>query len=399
MGGPLEGVKVIEVAAWTFVPASGAVLSDLGADVIKVEPPNGDPQRGLKNLLNINPGSVNPFLEMPNHGKRSITIDLTTPQGHDTLLRLCETADVFSTSFLPAVRKKLRIDPEDIMDRNPRIIYARGTGWGNEGPMREVGGYDLAAAWATSGIAVEMPSPDGEPNFQPRAFFDLLGGNAIAGAISAALYQREKTGVGEVVDVSLMALGMWSMAIGITAAKFAPPMAQSRLSPGNVLSNVYRTSDDRWIYFVCLQADRFWGEFCAIIGAPAMTDDPRYANADARYQNQAECVAALDAIFATRTFEEWRVAFADFSGVWAPVLNFTEVVDHVQVAPNGFMPEVTGHNGETFRLVAPPAQFGLKPTVPAGPAPELGQHTEFILLEAGFDWEEIRKLRESGALG
>ena len=398
MSKPLEGVRVVEVAAWTFVPAAGAVLADLGADVIKVEPPNGDPQRGLKNLLNIDPGAVNPFVEMPNRGKRSITLDLSTSGGREALLRLCEQADVFLTSYLPAVRAKLGIDVDDVMARNPRIVYGRGSGWGDEGPMREVGGYDLAAGWATSGMASEMTSPTGEPNFQPRAFFDLMGGNAIAGAISAALFQRERTGRGDVVDVALMNVGMWAMSMGITAAD-APPMVQDRRRPGNVLSSVYPTQDGRWIYFVCLQSDRFWPELCALIGAPHLATDPRYVDADARFANQEECVRDLDAVFTTRTFAEWRETLHNFSGVWAPVLDFTEVARHVQVEPNGFLPEVKGNDGATFRLVAPPARFGGQPTTPQGPAPEVGQHTELVLMESGFEWDEIEKLRASGALG
>jgi crotonobetainyl-CoA:carnitine CoA-transferase CaiB-like acyl-CoA transferase len=399
MSGPLAGVKVVEVAAWTFVPSSGAVLADLGADVIKVEPPNGDPQRGLKNLLNIDEGAVNPFLEMPNRGKRSITIDLSTAEGLETLLRLCESADVFLTSYLPQVRRKLGIDVDVISARNPRIIYAKGSGWGPHGPMSEAGGYDLAAGWATTGMAYEMPSPTGEPNMQPRAFYDLIGGNTIAGAVSAALFQRERTGHGDVVDVSLMNVGMWALGMDITGSPYAPKQQQNRLAPGNVLSNVYPTQDGRWIYFVCLQSDRFWAELCALIGASELATDPRYETAERRFKNRRDCVEALDAVFTGNPLAYWLDALKDFSGVWAPVLDMEEVARHVQVEPNGYLPEVEAHDGSSFRLVAPPVRFGDRHTVPQGPAPEVGQHTEFVLIEAGFEWEEIEKLRESGALG
>ncbi|HEY2330704.1 MAG TPA: CoA transferase, partial [Acidimicrobiales bacterium] len=179
MAGPLDGVRVVEVANWTFVPAAGAILADLGADVIKVESPSGDPQRALQNLLNFGVSGPNPFLEIPNRGKRSITLDLGTDGGRELLMKIVATADVFLTSNLAPIRNRLRIDVDDIRAANPQIIYVRGTGWGSEGPMAEVGGYDMACGWATSGMAHKMMS--GEPLPQPAAFFDLQGGNTIAG--------------------------------------------------------------------------------------------------------------------------------------------------------------------------------------------------------------------------
>src|ERR1700735_536155 len=185
---PFEGVRVVEGAAWTFVPAAGAAVADLGADVIKVEPPSGDPQRGLMNLLGSaeRPGP-NPFVEIPNRGKRGITIDLATEAGRDLLLELALTADVFLTSYLPATRAKLRIELEDLRSANPRIIYVCGHGWGARGPMRDTGGFDLAAGWASAGMAYKMTRSAEEPMFQPAAFFDLQGANAIARAICTPL--------------------------------------------------------------------------------------------------------------------------------------------------------------------------------------------------------------------
>lgn len=400
MSKPLEGVRVIEVAAWTFVPAAGAVMADLGADVIKVEPPNGDPQRGLANMLNFAEGAMNPFLEVPNRGKRSVTLDLTSANGRDALLKMCESADVFLTSYLPAVRSKLGIDVADVTAVNDKLIYVRGTGWGSEGPMVDTGGYDLAAGWATSGLAHRLPSPDGDPNAQPAAFFDLIGANNIAGAVSAALYQRERTGKADVVDVSLMNVGMWAMGMDIAGSPYAPPIVQRRTEPGNPITNSYPTKDDRWLYLVCLQADRFWPEVCNTIGRPDLIDDPRFADAASRFANKTECVETLDEVFRTKTLDEWKVAFEGFSGVWAPVVSALEVRDHVQVEPNGFLPEITGLDGaSTFRVVAPPQHFGGEPTTPAGPAPETGQHTEEVLLDYGFEWDDIAALRENGALG
>ncbi|VFA88405.1 Formyl-coenzyme A transferase [Gordonia paraffinivorans] len=216
---PFDGVRVVEIAAWTFVPGAGAILADLGADVIKVEPPSGDPQRNLQNALNRKEGAPNPFLEVPNRGKRSITLDLTTDDGHDLLLTLVEKADVVLTSYLPAQRAKLRVDIDDLMAVNPQLVYVRGTGWGSKGDKVNVGGFDAAAAWSAGGTMHKLTPPGAErPTMQPAAYYDLQGSSAIAGAVGMALFRRERTGTGGVVDVSLLNTGMWPLSPDLTAA-------------------------------------------------------------------------------------------------------------------------------------------------------------------------------------
>jgi crotonobetainyl-CoA:carnitine CoA-transferase CaiB-like acyl-CoA transferase len=398
---PFEGIRVLEVASWTFVPAAGAAMADLGADVIKVEPPSGDPQRGLMNLLGSaeRPGP-NPFVEIPNRGKRGITVDLAAAAGRDLLLELALTADVFLTSYLPATRAKLGIDLEDLRSANPRIIYACGHGWGARGPMRDTGGFDLAAGWASAGMAYKMTRSAEEPMFQPAAFFDLQGANAIAGAIGTALFQRERTGTPTEVDVSLLGMGIWTLSPDIMAGPYVGTMpSPDRTRVANPLTNSYPTLDGRWIYLVCLQADRFWAELCDVIDRPELTMDVRFADMATRAQHAEECVAELEATFLTGTLDEWRKRLAGFTGVWAPALTPVEVHEHVQVEANGYLPEVVAHDGSTYRLPAPPMQFGGSAPVPQGPAPELGQHTEELLLELGHDWDAISKLREAGALG
>lgn len=393
---------MLEVAAWTFVPAAGAILSDLGAEVIKVEPPNGDPQRALKNLLNLDENGPNPFNEVPNRGKLSITIDLSKPEGRDVVLKIAANSDVFLTSYLPSAREKLSLDVGDLRSANPDIIYVRGSGWGNNGPMRNTGGYDLACGWATSGFAKRMLDSieDDAPPSQPPAFYDLQGGNSLAGAISTALFKRERTGETSVVDVSLMNVGMWSMCPDIVGAPYQDqPMLPDREHPGNPLTNWYKTADDRWIYLVLLQADRYWGELCDVMQRPELKDDERFSNMGVRFQNKEACVAVLDQIFGSATLNEWEQRFANFSGVWAPVLDVKEVHAHPQIEPNGYLPELTDNDGVTFKIVAAPVSFDDQPTVPQGAAPELGQHTEQILLEAGMDWDQITAIRETGALG
>ena len=397
---PFAGVRILEVASWTFVPAAGAALADLGADVIKVEPPTGDPQRGLMNLLaGLGTSAANPFLEIPNRGKRSITLDLASADGHAVLLDLAATSDVFLTSYLPNVRRKLGIDVEDLRAVNPRIVYVRGSGWGPRGDMADQGGFDLAAGWATSSMAFKMTRPEQDPIFQPPAFFDLIGANTIAGAIGTALFHRERSGEATDVDVSLMSVGMWALSPDIVAGPFVgsiPPPERTRAP--NPLVNSYPTADGRWIYLVCLQADRHWVELCDILGRPDLAKDERFVDLPTRAANAEACVAALDTVFRARSLDEWRSVLASFTGVWAPVLVPAELHQHAQVDANGYLPTNTTSDGVAYRLPSPPQQFG-EPSHPRGPAPELGQHTEEILLELGKSWDEVAALRGGGGLG
>jgi formyl-CoA transferase len=401
MSGPFDGVRVVEVAAWTFVPGAGAIMAELGADVIKIEPPTGDPQRGLMNLMNRVDGAPNPFIEVPNRGKRSVTLNLQTDGGRELLLRLVESADVFLTSYLPALRARLRIDIDDLRAVNPRLVYVRGSGWGSAGPKTDVGGYDAAAAWAGGGAMYKLTEPDTDnPAMQPAAFYDLQGSSYIAGAVAMALFRRERTGEGSVVDVSLLNSGMWSMSPDIVAAPYTGELFRAdRKNAGNPIASFYRTADDRWISLVCLQSDRFWGELCGLMGRPELADDPRYVDMVARYKNRRECVEELDAIFAAKTLDEWRKILADFTGVWSAAQTFEELHADEQVAANHYLSELTAGDGRTFKVVAPPYQFDEQPSTQGRAAPELGQHTEEVLLDLGLDWDQVTTYRDSGALG
>ncbi|THJ75356.1 CaiB/BaiF CoA transferase family protein [Candidatus Frankia alpina] len=401
MSRPFEGVSVVEIAGWTFVPAAGAILADLGADVIKVEPPTGDPQRLLRNLLNQDDSGPNPFLEIPNHGKRSVTLDLTTSAGRELLLRLVADADVFLTSYLPALRTRLGIDVDDLRAVNPRLVYVRGRGWGSRGPMVNTGGYDSAAAWSSSGTLHKLTgADDDDPVAQPAAFYDLQGSNTIAGAVAMALYRRERTGQTAVVDVSLLNTGMWALGADIAAAPFTGEVPRAdRRAPGNPIANYYRTKDGRWINLVCLQADRFWDERCLVLDRPELVADPRFLDAAARFTHNRACVEVLDGIFAERTLDEWRETLAGFSGVWAPALTPAEVHDHVQVRENGYLSELTAEDGTPFRVVAPPYQFDGEPARARTRAPDLGADTEQVLRDLGLDAATLDDYRAQGAFG
>ena len=343
----------------------------------------------------------NPFVEIPNRGKRGITLDLATPAGHDLLLEIAGTADVFLTSYLPAVRKKLGIELADLRTANPRIIYVCGHGSGARGdrcrtPVVSTSRQDgPPRPWPPRcRVAAKSRCSSRPPSSTCR------GPNTIAGAIGTALFQRERSGVPTEVDVSLLGVGIWALSPDIMAGPYVGSIpSPDRTSTPNPLTNSYPTADGRWLYLVCLQADRYWVELCEVIGRPGLATDERFTDMVVRAQNAKACIAELEGTFLTGSLEHWRTQLAGFSGVWAPALTPSEVHDHVQVAVNGYLPEVAAHDGTTFRLPAPPMQFGGEPPQPKGPAPEFGQHTEEILLELGHDWDAISQLRQSGALG
>ena len=404
MSGPLEGIRVVEVASWMFVPSGGSVLVDWGADVIKVEPMTGDPQRGLitSGLLPGGAGGVNFMVEQPHRGKRSIGLDISTDEGHEVLMKLVETADVFLTNYLPQVRRKLRIDTDDLRARNPDVIIARGSGAGPKGPDAEKGGYDGASFWARGGLGMTLPAKeDGWPLMQPSAAFgDVMGGLATAGAIAAAIVKRERTGETSVVDVSLLATAMWQLSPMVIASKlfgFSKIPQGDRTQNPNPGVGCYRTKDDRFIALILLQSDKFWEDFVTRLGLPEMATDERFVDSTARSQNGPAAIEKLDARFAELTLAEVTEAFDGFEGVWSPFQTLDELYEDAQVVANGYLPAMTAANGETVQLVASPAQFDGE-AVTVERAPEHGEHTELLLMDLGYDWDQIAAMKESGAV-
>jgi len=399
----MKGVRVLEVAQFWFVPSAGAVLADWGANVLKIEhPERGDAQRGLASAgVSVAAGGVDFLVQQPNRGKRSIGIDIAHPAGRELLYRLAETCDVFLTNFLPDARRKLQIDVEHIRARNPRIIYARGHAYGTRGRESEDGGYDATAFWTRGGVAATLTSPDAaEPPFQRAAFGDGIGGMTLAGGIAAALFHRERTGIAEVVDVSLLGTAMWVMSPDVVASKLInqPQLPTGpRASRPNPAVNNYRTKDGRWLILVHLQADRYWPDLCRRLGRPDLATDPRFADMVARAKNSTECIAELDAVFATRTLEDWRHALAGMEGPWAVMQTPRELHDDPQVAANEYLGEVDGSGRGRFTLVANPVQFGeTPPTLRRGP--EMGEHTDEVLHELGLTDDELMHHKVAGAI-
>jgi crotonobetainyl-CoA:carnitine CoA-transferase CaiB-like acyl-CoA transferase len=401
----MEGVRVLEVAEHTFVPAASALLADWGADVIKIEPiERGDAMRGLAStgVVSIT-GDVHALLEHSNRGKRSLALDLTTPEGLDILYKLAGTADVFLTNKLPPVRRKLSIELEDLRAHNPNIIYVAGTGQGERGPDAEKGSYDSLSFWFRPGVSLGAKPADSDRLVAPPApgFGDSIGAMTIAGGIMGALFHRERTGEATTVDVSLLGTGMWAMGQAYALSLLTntpwggPPSNAPRLNP---LVRNYETKDERSLSLCCLQASRYWAELCDAVGRPELGTDPRFADHAGLVANSLEAQALLEVAFAEHTVAEWRERLADFTGQWCVVQDTLECAVDPQSIANGYIQECETAGGTPFKLVAAPVQFGGEPA-PVRRAPEFNEHGDAILEEVGIDWDTIVDLKVRSVVG
>jgi crotonobetainyl-CoA:carnitine CoA-transferase CaiB-like acyl-CoA transferase len=403
---PMEGVRVLEVAQFTFVPAAGAVLADWGADVIKVEhAETGDAQRGLSALMDmpVGTGSFAPLMEHPNRGKRSIGLALERPEALEVLHGLIRTSDVFLTNFLPRARRKLGIDLEDVRRTNPDIIYVRGSGFGSSGPDSEKGGYDSTAFWARGGSALgTTPTQfDGLCKMPAAAYGDSLGGMTIAGGIAAALLARERTGATSVVDVSLLGVGAWANALPVAFALLtgAPPAREPTLNSArtNPLVGNYRTADNRWIVLAMLQPGRYWPDFCRRVDREDLIADARFATVDALMANAAHAAEILQNEIAGRTLSEWMAQFTGMEGQWGVAQDPWEVGQDPALRANGMISEVLDIDGTRRELVANPVQFDETPASLTR-APQFAEHTDEILRELGKSDDELIGLKIAGAV-
>ena len=398
----LQGVRILEVAEHTFVPAASALLSDWGADVIKIEHvTRGDAMRGLAStgVADV-PADVHALLEHSNRGKRSLALDLTSPEGLEILHKLIASSDVFLTNKLPSVREKLTVGVDDVRAHNPAIIYVRGTGQGERGPDADKGSYDSLAFWARSGIAMGAKRPEYDLVPVPPApgFGDSIGAMTIAGGIMGALFHRERTGEATIVDVSLLGVGLWAMGQAmalslILGVPWAPPPMEAMGK--NPLSRNYATKDGHVLSLTCLQAGKYWPPLCEAIGRPELATDPRFADHESLMAHSLDAVAVLDDVFAQATVDEWRDRLSSFIGQWTVVQDTLEAAVDPQTIANGYLQDCETAAGVPFKLVAAPVQYDEVPAKP-GRAPEFNEHGDAILAELGLDWDAIVDLKVRG---
>ncbi len=384
MTGPMDGFRVVELGVWVAAPAAGAILADWGADVVKIEPPGGDPARSFGRMMGLDAdlGSAsNPPFQMDNRSKRSVVLDLTTPRGRDTAIELIAGADVFLTNVRPPALARLGLDFETVATRNPRLVYGLITGYGTEGPDAGRAAYDVAAFWARAGIADLLTRPGDTPPFQRGGMGDHSAGMTLAAAVCAALLARTRTGTGQLVTTSLYRQGAYTVSFDLNTLLMSGQQVAigQRETMANPCMNNYTAADGKRFWIVGLDVARHWPPLCRAVRRTEWLE--RYPAPRDRFTHAREIIAELDTIFATKTLAEWEEVFAgepDF--FWSPINSLDDVVADEQFHAAGGIVYVPEGDSAT-PMVASPADFSDTPWRPRGPAPELGEHTDEILAE------------------
>jgi crotonobetainyl-CoA:carnitine CoA-transferase CaiB-like acyl-CoA transferase len=401
---PLEGIRVLEVDNWGFAPSAGAVLADWGADVVKVEPPGrGDPLRSIFGALNFGEGGMVNFMhEQWNRNKRSVALDLAHAEGRAALDELIASSDVFLTNYLPDVRAQLHIEPDDVRRVKTDIVYALATGQGSKGPDAARPSYDYVSAWARAGVG-ERLTPEGAPFIQQRAgIVDTPAGNFLAGAIAAALVRTARSGEPVDVEMSLLAAGGWIIGPDITCAltngwEMPPGRADGR--GAGPLFTWYECADGRRLVFTMMQPERYWPEVVRVLELDTLLADERFDTPEKRMSETDALCAILAERIRTRPRAEWAARMNAADVIWGPVQSPDEFVEDVQVIANGYILDLPRADGSVTRVMSSPAQFDGEPIAARAAAPELGQHTDAVLAELGWDAARIAAAKAAGFAG
>jgi crotonobetainyl-CoA:carnitine CoA-transferase CaiB-like acyl-CoA transferase len=405
MVGPLHGIRVIELAVMLNGPGAGYMLGDLGAEVIKVEDPvRGDMSRGVQSLwgLPMDYKGVNTFFETPNRNKKSIGLDLKKEKGREVLYTLIKKSDVFITNFSTRVCKELGCDYETLCQHNPKIIYGIASGFGLKGPEADIRAFDTTAQ-ARSGFMTQVGDKDSPPGIVVGGIIDQLGATMLAYGVLAALVARERMGVGQMVETSLLgsAIHLQAISVNQVALQGRSMARHSRSRARNPLANHYECADGKWIMLAEIQSDIYWHDFCQATGLLDIEHDPRFATASARRENFEECIKILDALFKTKPRDEWiKILREKCKGLaCAEVFELNELFSQQQVLENEYIVEHDHPILGRVKLVGFPVQFSKTPAKVSSTAPQFKEHTEEVLLDiCGYSWEEIEQLNREGVI-
>jgi crotonobetainyl-CoA:carnitine CoA-transferase CaiB-like acyl-CoA transferase len=403
MPAPLDGIRVLEVANWLAAPAAGALLADLGADVIKVEPPEGDAFREflLRSMGYTHEFAGNYPFQLDNRGKRSVTVALDKPGGPELVRRIASGCDVFLTNLIQQRRVRYGLTWEDVRGASPRVVYGSFSGYGTRGPDENRPGFDYAAFWARSGLMGLLGEPPSPPPLCRGGQGDHTSALNLLAAILAALRLRDATGEPQHVEVTLQGTGMWTLGSDVQAALVAreQPARHERSLPANPIWNSYRASCGAWLLLVMPQPDpHYWPRFCEMIGRPEWAQEPRYATLHDRRRESADLTGQIEALFAQHDLAYWSERLDRFHLIWAPVAALTDVIDDPQAREMGWYKTLEHETLGRFETLDTPFKIYGSETGARGPAPEAGAHTFDVLGELGVDDEEIARLAGNGVI-
>lgn len=393
---PLEGIKVLELTQWAYGPRAAAFLAEMGAEVIKMEnPTGGEPTRGSQTIRGVPVQDYDCYYQQNHRGKRSLAIDLRHEKGREAAHRLVKESDVFLTNLRMGPLERLRLDYNTLSGLNPRLVYALGTGWGLRGPHRERGAFE-ATGFARSGLAATFTEPSIPPALCPPATGDYTAAVFLAFGVMVALFHRQRTGEGQLVHNSLLGscVTLASLAIDVSLASGQDALGTPYESSTSALYNIYRTKDGRWIQLANNRLDDYWPQFCEAVGIEHLKDDPRFTANEERAANGAALFAILREAFLTRPQKEWEERLDRYDLIWSPIRYPTELATDEQLLENGYITYAEHPTHGKIKVTGLAVELSKTPGKLGTWAPTLGQHTEEILLEAGYTWDDVAAMKE-----
>ena len=396
---PLDGVRVVEVAGWMAAPGAAAMMADLGADVVKVEPVRGDPMRGVIRQPEGADPELDPPFQMDNRGKRGVAVALDQPEGQELVRRLADGADVFLNNLLGRRQAKFGLDADALLTRNPRLVHATLTGYGLDGPDAARPGFDITAFFGRGGITHSITEPGSQAPRARPAQGDHAAALAMLAAVLSALRLVERTGEGQVIDVNLLATASWTMAADLssTLVDGIDPPVPGRRGRRHALQDSFRTADGRWL-LLFMPEPHWWPRFCEAVGRPEWLEDPRFETVASRFETMPAITDLMDELFAERTLAEWGALFDGAGFTWAPAATIREVAADPHAAAVGTFPEVVHPRAGAFRTVAMPMRLRGQDLTPRGPAPGLGEHSREVLAGLGLTSTELDALVADGTV-